>query len=115
MVYLLVILPIFVCGALSIMATLIDMYAARTGVPRSSVPNLNALLISVPAMLLWIPLALLLANCVLFVVPPLRRVAERYAAEAQRPGFRESQRQLGILTLIMAAVCVPVIALGFVV
>jgi hypothetical protein len=113
-IYLLVILPIFVGGGIWVVAGLVAAYAQMAGIQKSSVPNLNGLLISLPALCLWIPVALLLAICVLFVVPPLRRVAEKYSAEAQRPHFRESQRQLGKIALIMALVCVPLIVLGFV-
>jgi hypothetical protein len=112
-VYLLVILPIFVIGGISVVIGLETTYARMAGVSLSSVPSLNGFLISLPALFLWVPVALLLANCVLFVVPPLRKVAETYAAEAKRPGFLESQRKLGRLALIMALICIPLIMLGF--
>jgi hypothetical protein len=113
-IYLLAILPILVGGSIWVVASLTAAFAELTGVPRSSIPDLNYLLISLPALFLWIPVAFLLSNCVLFVVPPLRRVAERYVAKERRPSFRESQRLLGKISLIMALVCVPLIALGFV-
>ncbi len=113
-VYLVVMLPIFVIGGASLVLGLEMLYARLNGFSLRSVPNLNGLLISLPALLLWIPIALLLANAVLFSVPPLKKAAERYAEEAHGPGFLGSQRQLGKVTLIVALVCVPLIVLGFV-
>jgi hypothetical protein len=113
-VYLLVILPIFLAGAIAVSTGLVALYARMVEIPQSSIPRLNGLLISLPALFLWIPIALLLANCVLFVVPPLRKIAETYTAQARRPGFGESQRVLGKVALVMAANCVPMIVLGFV-
>jgi hypothetical protein len=112
-IFFLVILPVFGGGAASIVSALVTAYARMAAVPMSSVPNLNGLLISLPTIFLWIPVALLLSNCVLFAVPPLRRIAEAYVARSGRPGFAESQRQLGKVALIMALFCVPLIALGF--
>jgi hypothetical protein len=113
-VYLFVILPIFLGGAFGIIAGLLAAYATMAETSPSAMPNVNGVLISVPALLLWIPLTLLIANCVLFAVPSLKRVAEKYAAEAQRPHFVESQVMLGKVAMVMALVCVPLITLGFV-
>jgi hypothetical protein len=112
-VYLLVILPIFVIGGISVVIGLETTYARMAGVSLSSLPSLNGFLISIPALFLWVPVALLLANCVLFAIPPLRRVAETYAAEARRPGFIESQIELVRFALITALICIPLIILGF--
>lgn len=112
-VYLLVILPIFVIGGISAVIGLEAIYTRMAGVSLFSPPGLKGLLISLPVLFVWIPVALLLANCVLFVVPPLRKVAETYAAEAKRPGFLESQKQLGRFALIMALICIPLIIFGF--
>lgn len=112
--YLAVILPIFVIGAISVVVGLETAYARMTGIRLSSVPALNGILISIPALLLWVPVALMLANGVLFVVPPLRRIAESYAASANLPGFQESQRQLARMALVMGSICVPLIVAGFI-
>jgi hypothetical protein len=77
------------------------------------VPNLNGILIALPTLFLWMPLALLISNVILRVVPPLRRVAERYGAAAGRPDFEASQRQLAKVFLWIALVCVPLIAVGW--
>jgi hypothetical protein len=114
-IYLLVILPTLVVGAVCLIATLIEAYSQVTGVPRSSVPRLNGLLIALPALFLWIPLSLLIANVVLCCVPPLRRIAERYAAQTERPGLIESQQALLKMLGVIALVCVPLILLGFLV
>src|SRR5882724_5114728 len=89
-IYLLVILPILGIGGISVVIALQSAYARITGASLSSLPRLNGLLISLPALCLWVPIALVFANCVLFAVPPLRRIA-----------------------LIMALICVPLIILGF--
>ena len=89
-------------------------YARITGASLSSLPRLNGLLISLPALCLWVPIALLFANCVLFAVPPLRRIADTYTTQANRPGFFDSQRQLARFAFITALICVPLIVLGFI-
>ena len=113
LVYLLVILPILVLGGMALVFALLRAFAEVRGVARSAIPNVNGTLICLPALLFWIPISLLLSNCVLFAVPRLRRVAERFAAEAQRPDFRHSQRQLLIATGAIGLVCVPLVLLGF--
>lgn len=84
-VYLIVILPIFVIGGMSIVIGIGEAYARIIGGSLNSIPSPNGFLISLPAFFLWIPMALLLANFVLFLVPPLRKVAEKYAGEKRRP------------------------------
>jgi hypothetical protein len=112
-VYLAVILPLLSVGGVASIAGMLAIYSKITGTPPANIPNRNGLLIGLPAFFLWIPLSLFLSNCVLFVVAPLRRVAERFVAEAHRPGFFESQRQLLVLSAAFAVICVPLIALGF--
>jgi hypothetical protein len=112
-IYLLVILPILIGGALLLVVSLIAAYSRMTGIPPAGVPNLNGLLIALPALLLWIPVSLLLGNVVLFSISPLKRVAEQYSREPGRPGFRESQRLLVKVAVAVAVVSVPLIVLGF--
>jgi hypothetical protein len=112
-VYLLVILPTLVVGAVCLIAALIEAYSQVTGISRSSVPRLNGLLIALPALFLWIPISLLIANVVLYCVPPLRRIAEKHVAQTERPGFMESQTALLKVLGVIALVCVPLILLGF--
>jgi len=78
-------------------------YAMAAGVALTSVPRTIVFSIGMHALPPWIPLSLMLANCVFFFVPSLRKVAEKYIAEADRPGFKESQKSLGIATAILAA------------
>jgi hypothetical protein len=102
-----------VVGALASVVGLLAAYSAIRGIAMSDIPNRNSLLIILPAVFLSLPLSLLLSNCVLFVVPPLRRVAERFVAEAHRPGFLESQRGLLVALGVVGIICVPLIVLGF--
>ncbi len=95
-------------------AGLILLYANIAGIPRAAVPQLNGILIGLPTVFLWIPLSMLLANCIIHFVRPLRESAEAYVTEARRPGFLESQRGLAKVALVMAVICVPLIILGFV-
>lgn len=113
-IYLVVILPLLLAGVFPVEG-LVMLYANIAGIPRAAIPQLNGMLIGLPMFFLWIPLSLLLANCVLHVVRPLRKVAEAYVTEARRPGLLESQRVLGKAALVMAAICIPLIILGFVV
>ena len=112
-VYLAVILPLLSVGGFVLIAGMLAIYSKITGTPPANIHNRNGMLITLPAFFLWIPLSLILSNCVLFVVPPLRRIAERFVAEAHRPGFYESQRQLLVMLAAFAVICVPLIALGF--
>lgn len=114
-VYLLVILPILMVGAFCLVIALMAAFSEIRGVPRSALPNLNGLLIALPAFFLWIPVSLLLGNVVLYAVPPLRRIAKGYTHTAGRPGFAESQKVLFKVLGILALVCVPLIVLGFIV
>ena len=114
LIYLATILPIFLAGGIGLPALLTSLYAHGRSIAPTAIPNLNRILITLPAIFLWIPSTLLLANFVLFVVPPLRAIAESYASRAQRPGFYESQRQLGKVALLLVAICLPLISLGFI-
>lgn len=111
--FLWIILPTLLGGFLAVVTGLIYAYAKLNGIPRSAIPDLNGLLITLPALVLWIPIALILSNLALHAVPVLRQRAEQYASESGHPGFMESQRQLSVAALIAAAVCVPLLILGF--
>jgi hypothetical protein len=113
-IYLIVILPILLVGTVSIITALLAVYTRTANIRPSTIPNTNAMLIALPTIFLWIPVTLLLSNCVLFAVPPLRRVAEAYVSRTNRPGFIESQRQLAKVVLISAVFCIPLIVLGFI-
>jgi hypothetical protein len=112
-VYLLLILPLLVGGGLGLVVALLTAYCCVTGTPLAALPSRNGMLLSLPALLLWVPVGLLLANVVLHSVGPLRRIAEQYAAQAGRPGYSESQRVLLGALGVLALVCVPLIVLGF--
>jgi len=112
-IYLAVILPMLCFGGLLVIVALIRCFAAVRGIPMRQIPNVNGMLISLPAVLLWIPIILLLSNLILFAIPYLRRIAGQYVATAKRPGFRETQSDLLKLTGYFAIVCLPLIALGF--
>ncbi len=113
-VYLLVILPILFFGELALMIALIWMYAQFRNVPRDAIPNLNGFFIFLPAVFLWMPVSLLLGNVIPYIVPPLRRIAERYSSETDRPGYLESQKGLLKVLGIFAMICIPLIVLGFI-
>jgi hypothetical protein len=113
-VYLFVIVPILAIGGIYVPTSLLVAYSRINGILLSAVPNLNAILIWLPAFCLWIPISLLLGNVVLHCVPSLRLVAERYVRKIGRPGFLESQMAMLKALLIFASICIPVIVLGFV-
>lgn len=100
-------------GALCLSVALIEAYSWLAGVPRSAVPNLNGMLITLPAFFLWIPVSLLISNVVLYWVPPLRRIADAYTQRAHRLGFVDSQKALLKALGVFALVCLPLIVLGF--
>jgi hypothetical protein len=114
-IYLVVILPLLVLGGLLVVSLSLGAYAATVGVPLSAVPEINALLIALPAFFLWIPVSLLIANVVLTSVPAFRRIAEAYVTANARPDYHMSQRQLSRVLGWTACVCVPLILLGWVV
>jgi hypothetical protein len=111
-VYLVVILPLLIAGVL-VPAVLVAVYAAGHGFRTHEVPGLNALLIGLPAFFLWIPLALWVANVILKSIPSLRRMAETYAAQAARPGYEDSQKQLLKAAAWAGVVCIPLMILGW--
>jgi hypothetical protein len=111
-IYLLVFLPLLLLGG-PVVAALVSGYARFRGIPVSSVPNLNGMLIGLPALIFWIPLSLLTGNYILRIVPPLRKIAEEYSTRAKRPGFSESQAQLVRLTMLIGVICGPILVLGF--
>jgi hypothetical protein len=114
-VYLLVILPVLVGGGICLVDALLRAYSHVRGISQSAVPMPNGLLIALPAIFVWIPISLLLANLVLYVVSPLRRIAEVYSTQAGGPGFATSQKILLRALAWFCLVCLPLIALGFVV
>ena len=114
-IYLAVILPLLLTGGILVPWALISAYAAARMLPVSAVADTAALPLAISGLLLWIPASLLLANGIMFAVPPLRRTAERYAAAAARPDFAKSQRQLLKFMLLSVVVCVPVIVAVFVI
>ena len=114
-IYLLVILPILAGGGIAVVMGLIVTYSRIVGVQLHSISDLNGMLISLPAFFLWIPVSLMLSNCVLYIVSPFRSIAEEYVARAKRPGFGDTQRMLGKILLYMSFICMPLIALGFIV
>lgn len=100
--------PFVFGGSLCFLVALLASFARSRGIPLSAVPNLNGMLITVPALFLWMPVGFLLFNTVLRVIPPLRRISE-----ASGPSFAEAQTQLLKALAVGAIVCVPLIALGF--
>ena len=111
-IYLAVILPLLLLGVVfSYLA--VRTYAVSHDVPIRAVPDLNGILIALPILFLWIPMALLLANFIIRAAPPLRRIAESYVASADRPDFGTSQRQLAKGLLWSTVVCIPLIAVGW--
>ena len=112
-VYLVVLLPIQVIGGLAIVFGLISIYARSKGIAVSAIPQLNGFLIALPAYFLWCPISLMLGNAVLFLVPPLRKIAERYTSRAGGPSFWDAQRALAKFVFYVAVATVPLIALGF--
>ncbi len=114
LIYLLVILPVFVVGGMSLIVALIEAYSQIRGVASSAIPGLNGLLITLPTFFLWIPISLLISNVLLCSLPPLRRMAEEYVARSGHAGFAQSQKGVLKLVGIFAFVCLPLILLGFI-
>lgn len=112
-IYLAVILPLLVGGSLLVFWLLLSAYSTARAVPVPAISDARALLLVLPGFAMWVPLCLLIANRILYAVPPLRRLAERHVAAAGRPDFRQSQRRLLVVFLIAAAVCLPIIAAAF--
>jgi hypothetical protein len=113
-IYLLVILPVIAGGAMLLILGLINAYAHFRNASLSSIPDRNALLIALPALFLWIPLSLIISNFIIYIIPPLRRIAEDYVARTDRPGFVESQMVLIKVFAAFALVCLPLMILGYI-
>lgn len=112
-IHLAVILPLLVGGNLLLAWLLLSAYAALREIRIPEIPDAKALMLVLPGFVLWIPSSLLVANSILFAIPSLRRVANRHAAATGRPDFKQSQRELLIVFMIAAAVCLPIIAAAF--
>jgi hypothetical protein len=61
-----------------------------------------------------IPLSLMLANFVLWVIPPLRNAYETAFANAPRASFRDGMRQLGVVALFILPICAIAAAIGII-
>jgi hypothetical protein len=107
--YLFVMLPILVVGSLAVAVELLTAYSRLVGIPLKALPNRNAVLIALPALFLWIPIACVLGNIVVWCVPSLRRIAEDYVARTGQPAFLESQKQLLMVLGLFAIILVPLI------
>ena len=59
-IYLVVIMPMMLCGWLAIFYALLRAYEAVNGVPISSYPDLKSSLVLVPGFFLWIPASLMI-------------------------------------------------------
>ena len=92
---------------------LIGTYSQIVNIPKSAIPDLNRFLIALPAFLLWIPIAFLLSNCVLFIIPKLLCRTEKHDTMAKEENFAKTQKRLFKLVLAFAAVCFPLIITGF--
>lgn len=113
-IYLLTILPVLIAGAMAIIIGLISAYSKMAGIELNAIPNLNGILISLPAFFLWIPISFIISNLLLYFVPPLRAVAENYAEKTEGSSYKDSQKGLWKITLYMSVICLPLIAMGFV-
>lgn len=113
-IYLAVFLPVFSSGAFGIVYLLMRVFAHIRDMPLNAVPELNGLLIGIPALFLWIPVSLLVANLILLALPPLRRRAASYAASTDSLSFRGSQLAMLRATFWLGLLCLPLIALGFI-
>ena len=112
-IYLLVNFPILLGGGIFFVTKVMSYYSATKGVPLSAIPVTAGLLIALPSIFLWFPLALLISNAVLVLVPPLRRIAEAYVSKSGHPGFWKSQVQLILALVAVSIICVPIIMYGF--
>jgi hypothetical protein len=113
LVYLAIILPLLAGGGFLVVLGLTRVFAASRGIAPAAIPDRNGMLIALPALFLWIPVALLLGNLLLLATPPLRRIAEGYQEATRTLGFGASQRNLGRFAMATAVVAIPLIALGF--
>ena len=106
-------IPILVGGGIFFVARIMSCYAASKGILLSDIPDSAGLLIALPSLVLWFPLALLLSNTALVLVPPLRKVAEGYVRQSGHSGFWKSQAQLVLVLVALSIICVPIIMYGF--
>jgi hypothetical protein len=111
--YLLIILPILCFGGLVLVLSLLSIFANLRQIPFSKIPDLNGMLIAIPAFVLWVPSALVLANGVLRIVPPLNRIAKEYSKNSNHPRRAETQTLLLRGWFLFGVICIPLIAMGF--
>lgn len=114
LIYLAVSLPMLVAGSILVLVALLKAFTCLHGIAFHSIPDLNGFLISIPALLVWIPWSLLLSNAVLRHTPYLKDLADRYADESSTPGYAQSQHVLLRLAILFSVIGIPIIAFGFI-
>ena len=113
LVYLCVLLPLLVAGGMAAAFGAITLFARSRGIAVAEVADMPGILLSISALLLWIPPCLMLGNGILFAIPPLRRIAEAHVRRRGAPDVPTTQRDLARFALGSAAVTLPVIAAVF--
>lgn len=112
--YLLVMLPLSIGGGLGIILALIHAYSRMHGISPAEVTDRNAMLITVPAFFLWMPLSLIISNFIIRMIPPLRKIANDFVSQTNSPGYEVTQKSLLKLFVGLAVVCMPLIVIGFI-
>jgi hypothetical protein len=114
LVYLFINFPILIAGCILCPSWLMRWYANTRGISLHAIPNIVGFFVALPAVFLWMPLALIISNFVLYFVPPLHRIADDYVRKSGHPDFWASQKVLFIAFVVMSAIFVPIIVYGFV-
>lgn len=98
-------------GALLVVEALIHCFAVVRGISTREIPFVNAILIGLPALFLWIPIGMLLSNLILVATAYLGQTTEQRFAAARH--FYEAQRDILKAAGYIAIICLPLIVLGF--
>ena len=114
-IYLIIIMPILLIGIFVLCKILTTSFSLYRNIPVSSIPNINGMLIVLPAFILWIPVSLFISNVILFVVPSLRKIAEQQVENGKSFNLIQSQKMLLKVSAFHAMVCVPLIIIGFII
>ncbi len=101
--------PFSVFNSLSMMSLL----AKVKGCEVRDLPELSGFLVALPILFLSMPVFLFFMNCLIYLIPPARRMTENYVERKGRPGFWESQKTLGAIIAWVGLFTLPLVVLGF--
>ncbi len=86
----------------------------HTGSSMNDLHGVSAILIAASSFLAAVPLALMLGNLALWIIPPLRRAHNEAFADAPNASFNDGMRQLATFAALVLPLCLVAAAVGII-